>query len=91
MDYDITEYPRVYHGLCHLPEARLIEIANKAGASLKGIKPGLYGQIVEAILNHIESFDELKTLLTPKDFDIIGQKNPQKLWSCATPSADVRS
>ncbi|MBK6792078.1 MAG: hypothetical protein IPG80_05935 [Anaerolineales bacterium] len=84
MDYDITEYPRVYHGLCHLPEARLIEIANKAGASLKSIKPGLYGQIVESILKHIESFDELKTLLTPKDFDIIGQKNSigdRKTWN----------
>jgi formylglycine-generating enzyme required for sulfatase activity len=84
MDYDIIENPRVYHGLCHLPETRLIEIANKAGVSLKGIKPGFYGQIVEAILNHIESFDDLKTLLTPKDFDIIGQKNSignRKTWN----------
>ena len=84
MDYDITEYPRAYHGLCHLPEARLIEIANKAGVSLKGIKPGFYEQIVEAILNHIESFDDLKSLLSAKDFDIIGQKNSigdRKTWN----------
>lgn len=84
MDYDITEHPRVYHGLCHLLEPRLIEIANKAGVSLKGIKPGFYGQIAEAILNHIESFDDLKTLLTPADFDIIGQKlsvGDRKTWN----------
>lgn len=83
MDYDILENPRVYHGLCHLLEPRLIEIANQAGVSLKGIKSGFYGQIVEAILNHIESFDDLKTLLTPKDFDIIGKKlsvGDRKTW-----------
>lgn len=84
MDYDITQHPRAYHGLCHLPEPRLIEIANKAGVSLKGIQPGFHGQIVEAILKHIASFDDLKILLTSADFDTIGQKNSigdRKTWN----------
>ncbi len=84
MDYDITEYPRVYHGLCHLQESRLIEITDKSGVSRKGIKPGFHGQIVEAILKHIQSFDDLKSMLTPADFDIIGQKlsvGDRKTWN----------
>lgn len=84
MDYDIIENPRVYHGLCHLRGQRLTEIANKAGISLAKVKPDHIGGMVEAILNHIENFDELKTLLAPKDFDIIGQKlsvGDRKTWN----------
>lgn len=84
MDYDITEHPRVYHGLCHLRGQRLTEIANKAGISLAKVKPDHIGGMVEAILNHIASFDDLKTLLSPTDFDIIGQKlsvGDRKTWN----------
>lgn len=84
MDYDITTHPRVYHGLCHLREQRLTEIANQKGISLAKVKPGHIGGMVEAILNHIESFNDLKILLSPADFDVIGQKlavGDRKTWN----------
>ena len=74
MDYDIIEYPRVHAGLCHLRGQRLTEIAEQHGISFAHVKPGFIGQMVDTILDHITSFDDLKTLLSPADFDIIGQK-----------------
>ena len=84
MNVDYELHPTVLHALNHLKEPRLIEIAKGAGISLKGIQPGFYAQISEAILKHIDTFDDLKTLLSPDDFDIIGQKlsvGDRKTWN----------
>ena len=83
MEVNFHVYPDLLPSLGFLGAPRLIEIAANAGISLEGIASDNIEGIAKAIVAHIEKFEDLKTLLTPADFDIIGPKQnfgPRAKW-----------